>query len=241
MTTEEKCFALTGSFEGCGYGGLTGNFDGQGWSAGILSWATGQGTLQPLVRAYHDAGAATFQRCCTVPVEGRGTVDLSGDLLTWVGIPVDQAVLWAASRCEPTGEKRPLPHWIAVFKNFGDEPGYQAIQRQHGAFYVGVAQRICQTFGFHSERGFALAFDIAVQDGSVKAEARSAFDANDPGRDASEERRLEVLAHAVANASEYPDDVRARKLTIATGAGIVHGQTYDLAHWPGLTLGPIVA
>ncbi len=239
MTTEEKCWLLTGTFEGNGYTGLTGNFDGQGWSFGLLSWACGQGTLQPMIRAMHDAGAETFQKCCTVEVAGRGIVDLSPDLLAWCAMPVDEAVLWAASRCQDDPEKHPLPHWTAAFKSLGEVPGFQAIQRQHGASYMDTAHRIARNLGFESERGLALCFDIAVQDGSVKPEALAAFQKTDPS--SPEESRLIALAHAVADASAFPADVASRKMCIATGAGVVHGVAYSIAKWPGLTLGPIVA
>lgn len=46
---------ITGSFEGAGFSGVSGNFDGQGISAGIMQWNIGQGSLQskilrPLIR-----------------------------------------------------------------------------------------------------------------------------------------------------------------------------------------------
>ena len=48
---------ITGSFEGSGYNQISGNFDGQGISAGILQWNYGQGSLQnkilrPLIDEY---------------------------------------------------------------------------------------------------------------------------------------------------------------------------------------------
>ena len=49
-----------------------------------------------------------------------------------------------------------------------------------------------------------------------------------------------LIADVVAENSkaEYIEDVRNRKRTIATGAGIVHGAAYDLADW-GLAEVPI--
>lgn len=240
MTTAEKCWELTTVFEGNGWGGLTGNFDGQGWSAFSLSWACGQGTLQPLVRAMYEAGPETFNKCCTVEVQGRGEFDLSGELLEWCAMPVDDAVLWAAARCRHDNGKEPLPHWTVVFHNLGEVEGFRAIQRAHGVSYMEMAHRICQEYGFNTERGLALAFDIAVQDGSVKPEAHNAFLRYDPGRDAPEEKRLEAMALAVSDASSDVSDVLSRKLTIARGHGIVHQEIFDLGRWPVLTLGPVV-
>lgn len=47
----ELCVSISGAFEGGTphYTDLTGNFDGQGLSAGILQWNAGQGTLQGLL------------------------------------------------------------------------------------------------------------------------------------------------------------------------------------------------
>jgi len=44
---------ITGTFESSGdpYEGVSGDFDGQGISCGVLQWNIGQGSLQPLVRA----------------------------------------------------------------------------------------------------------------------------------------------------------------------------------------------
>jgi hypothetical protein len=48
-----------------------------------------------------------------------------------------------------------------------------------------------------------------------------------------------ALAHAVADGSlpAFAEDVRARKLTLATGSGWVHGARYAIADW-GLQDGP---
>lgn len=45
------CFSkVTGKFEGNkGFANLSGNFDGQGISAGVLQWNLGQGSLQPIL------------------------------------------------------------------------------------------------------------------------------------------------------------------------------------------------
>ena len=50
-----RCLAITASFEtGVGapdcFCGISGDFDGQGISFGVLQWNFGQGSLQPLLR-----------------------------------------------------------------------------------------------------------------------------------------------------------------------------------------------
>lgn len=49
----ELCVKVSGGFEnggGASYTSLTGNFDGQGLSVGVLQWNAGQGTLQMLLQ-----------------------------------------------------------------------------------------------------------------------------------------------------------------------------------------------
>lgn len=49
----ETLVKITGAFENSGkpYEGVSGDFDGQGISCGVLQWNIGQGSLQPLVKA----------------------------------------------------------------------------------------------------------------------------------------------------------------------------------------------
>lgn len=103
------------------------------------------------------------------------------------------------------------------------------------------ARAIFAEFGFKTERGLALCFDIAVQDGGVKAAARAAFE-HEAAPTAPEGQRLVALAEAVAGCAvqELRVDVCNRKLCIATGRGHVHGRDYDLEQEFGLTLGPVV-
>ncbi|HEX9079991.1 MAG TPA: hypothetical protein VF795_10405, partial [Desulfuromonadaceae bacterium] len=79
-------------------------------------------------------------------------------------------------------------------------------------------------------------FDIQVQNGgigdAVQERIRADFRAlpqtlSDEG---VEEERLRIVANRRAEAARtrYAEDVRARKLCIATGGGTVHGITYDL-------------
>ena len=92
---------------------------------------------------------------------------------------------------------------------------------------VGTAAR----FGLVSELGLALAFDIHVQNGSVKrAAAAEILAAPTPADEAALRRRI---ANAVADASgaRFREDVRSRKLAIAQGAGAVHGEAFVVEHW----------
>jgi hypothetical protein len=238
MTTQEKCFAVTAAFEGGGYGALSGNFDGQGVSFGFLQWNFGQGTLQALLKAMQKNGPETFKRCCSVPVLSRGVTDLSADLMAVCDMPPAQAVRWWADRQD--GGHRLLPHWVQVFRNLAAEPGYQAMQRKAAEEpYWRLAVQYVREFGFTSERGLALCFDICVQMGSVTAKSQRRYTAA-VSSGASEVARLEALARAVGpQAGQWERDVLSRKLTIALGSGVVHGRAYHLERDFGLTMDPI--
>ena len=45
-----QAIKITSFYEGSGFDEVTGNFDGQGLSYGILQWNFGQGTLQPIFK-----------------------------------------------------------------------------------------------------------------------------------------------------------------------------------------------
>ena len=81
--------------------------------------------------------------------------------------------------------------------------------------------------------GRALAFDIHVQNGGIKKIARKEIDSALEESTITTEQELRVIvANAAADASaSFGEDVRARKLTIATGTGKVHGETFILRNW----------
>jgi hypothetical protein len=91
-----------------------------------------------------------------------------------------------------------------------------------------------RALGLNSELGIALAFDIHVQNGSVSSQAREQIRKQLGKHPVGNEREVRVIvANAVANQSrpQFREDVRSRKLTIATGAGAVHGGTFVLRNW----------
>lgn len=237
--TIEKCFNLTAAFEGGGYAALSGNFDGQGISFGFLQWNLGRGTLQPLIRAMFEANHAAFRTCCTQYVDHyKKTMDLSTDFLAVGYMDSDIAVKWAVQR-QDKGH-RLLPHWTKIFKALAAVPEFQAVQRRFARPYLDRALTYQNTYGFRSERGLALMFDICVQMGSIGPGARGRYAAAVTGRALTEQQKLEAMATAIApQGGPWAKDVLSRKMTIAKGAGIVHGRPYQLERDFGLTLGPV--
>ena len=102
---------------------------------------------------------------------------------------------------------------------------------------------LCRTYNLMSQRAAALMFDIKVQNGAIGPVAHSyierdlaALAPGDP--DVIETAKMRKIANRVADAANlrWREDVRARKLAVANGTGVVHGLHYDLAAQYGLTL-----
>lgn len=86
-------------------------------------------------------------------------------------------------------------------------------------------------FRLQTELSAALCFDIAVQIG-LKQQAEDELE-RQPISQMSEIEVRELLAAAVAKtaAPRWQADVRNRKMTIARGQGVVHGDRYLLSIW----------
>jgi hypothetical protein len=239
----QRCLALTGTFETstgapeC-FCGLTGNFDGQGISFGVLQWNLGQGTLQPMLRdmitMHQDVAAAIF-------------ADVLDTVVKMLASPRASQMQWADSIQDPQRHTVFEP-WKGLFRALGRTTEFQAIQATYADSVRSKAESMCDSFGVWTERGLALMFDICVQNGSIGRDTTSKIKA-DFGRIAmrdpasAEVARLQVIANrrAEAAASAFVEDVRRRKLTIANGEGTVHNIPYNLEQQFGIRLVPFAS
>lgn len=237
MTSVEKAFLITASFEGSGYAQVTRNFDGAGLSFGVIQWNFGTGTLHGLIKAMAKKNPQKFSELCTVqvnsaPYNGK-TVDLSKPLLEVCNMTAGAAVQWCKARHDAQGQI--LPHWVQLFRNLGNDVEFQAIQRQFAAPYMNNAKKYMTTLGFRSERALALLFDICVQMGSIGSGAMGRYKST-TNASMSEKDKLVRLAIAMGpQAGKWERDVRSRKDCIALGYGVVHGRKYDLSKQFGLS------
>jgi hypothetical protein len=234
-----RCLALTGAFEtGTGFPdcfcGVSGDFDGQGLSFGVLQWNFGQGSLQPLLgdllRDHPDTAQAVFGPQCDALAKAlAASRDELMAFVRSVQHPVTHAVF------EP---------WRGYARALGRTPEFQAIEVTHARAAFDGALRMCAEFGVWSERAVALMFDIVTQNGSIAAVTRSQILADVSALpptladEAREVKTLEIVANRRAQAANprWVDDVRARKLCIARGEGTVHNIAYDLAEQFGIRL-----
>lgn len=234
----ERSLALTGSFEtghqppDC-FCGVAGDFDGQGISFGVLQWNLGQNTLQPLlqqvIQQHPDVCQSIFHENLDT-IRALGTASL------------DDQLVFARSIQNRGVVNEP---WRGMLTTLGRTPEFRAIQSSAAAGRFEQAVGMCHDFGLTSQRAVALMFDIVTQNGGigaiVKAQIMADFAALPAASAADMEvARMRIVANrrAAACKAQFVDDVRTRKLTIANGAGVVHGIPYDLEGTFALTLAP---
>lgn len=234
-----RCLTLTGAFEtGRGppecFAGLSGDFDGQGISLGVLQWNFGQDSLQPMLQQMLSRHARVAK-----------TVFQSNDDALSAALESDKAELMRFARSIQDTIKHAVNEpWRGMFKSLCRTGEFQAIQAQHAGKLFKAARDLVQEYGLWSQRAAALMFDIKVQNGSIskliRVQIMADFDRlpGDLAKEDAEVERMTIIANRRAEAANprWIEDVRARKLCIARGEGVVHGIRYDLEQQFGITL-----
>lgn len=205
---------------------VAGNFDGQGLSLGYIQWCIGQDTLQPLLnrmdREYNDEMRSIFE-------------DNYDSIHNMILDTKENQLEWAKSI--NTLSNTIAEPWYSQFVKLCNNQNFINIESDAIAYKVGQAMIICDKYNLKTVRGFALAFDIAVQNGSISQEAAKIIDtAIMENPNMIEKDLLKVIANAVADTSTSNiEDIRARKMAIVNGAGTVHGFELDLEKSYGLS------
>ena len=220
----EKAILLTASFEGSGYVNVTGNFDGAGLSIGIFQWNIGQGTLQPMLKQFFDNNPDLAKR-----IFGGNYRSVVNMLSASKSAQMD----WARSI---NNGKKLQTEWYNLFISLCKTSQFQKIQREAMKEYTDQANNIANTYGLKSERGLALALDIAVQNWDVSAASRTNIK-NRIKNGATKQQVLQLLAQAAVDKADstHKADVRSRKFTIVNGTGTVHDTKYNLEKDYGIT------
>ncbi|MBS1137378.1 MAG: peptidoglycan-binding domain 1 protein [Proteobacteria bacterium] len=226
-----RCLALTGSFEtGTGipdcFCGISGDFDGQGISFGVLQWNFGQGSLQPLIKDMIERHPDVIG-----PIFGNH-FDAFAEALH---ADKDELLGFARSVQHPV-TRAVFEPWRGYAKTLGRTPEFQAIETEYAGGIYRRALAMCQDYGLWSERAVALMFDIVTQNGSIDKVTRARILGEIKALPASlsdeerETRKMVIVANRRAEAANprWIDDVRVRKLCIARGEGTVHGIPYRL-------------
>jgi Putative peptidoglycan binding domain len=227
-----KCLALTGSFEtGKGipdcFAGLSGDFDGQGMSFGVVQWNFGQDSLQPLLKDMLSRHPETMESVFQEQL---------GILLAALKSSKDELMSFVRSIQHPVNHYLYEP-WRGMFKTLGRTKEFQDIEVEYAQSLHQAALTLCKEYKLRSERAVALMFDIKVQNGSISKLVKTqiladmervATDLSDQDREV-EKMRIVANRRAEAANPRWVEDVRTRKLCIANGVGTVHGISYDLA------------
>jgi hypothetical protein len=220
----DRALQLTAAFEGHGFGLARGNFDGAGITWGIIGFTLRHGEVGRIILEAQQQDPALVRSAFGADTD---------ELLRVLALPLPDQLAWADQMSIGTSRAGLAEPWQTHFAAFGDQQAVQAIQLRHVAQnYFQPATATAARYGLKTELGLALCFDIHVQDGGVNPRAAAAIAAGIDPAASEPDRRLLVAKSVAAQARpEYRRDVEARKTTIATGSGSVHGVPYALASW----------
>lgn len=222
----DRSLQLTAAFEGHGFTLAQGNFDGAGITWGIIGFTLRHGEIKKIVLRINDENPALVRAAFR---------DKTDELLKVLDSSLSKQIAFADSISLGASKAELAEPWRSAFKRFGEMDEVQALQLELAEHdYFQPARRTAEEFGLKTELGLALAFDIHVQNGGLDAEARALIEGNLDDHPIANERDLRVIiANATADSTKpkHREDVRSRKLTVATGSGKVHGETFVLRNW----------
>lgn len=242
---------ISGSYEGeQGWGNITGNFDGQGLSMGLLNQCLGQGSLQPLMLRMRDGHPGKLQEIfgperlksllamlakweaasrTAPPSATLSPLDESAGPDGRLTGPNQASVDWAKANLFSGSSFK--PEWKAELVALAESPEYVSFQIEAARVIHDKALALQARIGVGEFRAYLLFFDFVVQNGGIYDEDWTDYAAwlkKNPG--ASSAQRLEKLLELRLRhvRKQYVDDVRRRKRTIINGTGTVHGAARDL-------------
>lgn len=234
----EKTLGMTGFFETSNgyptcYGITSGNFDGAGLSHGVLQFNYGTGSLQPLWSYLN----TNYNQMCR---------DIFGtDYQEWVDtltMTNADAVFWAdsISDYDANGEKRIIiPPWKGYFQTLGETQPSIDKQITYSQDWLPNAHKWFDTLGLYSRRGFALVWDISVQQGRLFSlnQIYQDFKLIDPTgktRAQIEEEKLRIIVNRTSfdnRPSVWSQDVYDRKIMLVNGTGDYHGTPFVMSQY----------
>jgi Putative peptidoglycan binding domain len=222
----DRSLQLTAAFEGHDFTLAQGNFDGAGVTWGIIGFTLAHGELGKIVLEIQRRKPALVEQAFGARAQ---------ELLTILGRPRAQQLAFADSISLGASKVRLAEPWRSGFRRFGELDAVQALQLAFAdRDYFRPARKTARRLRLKTELGLALAFDIHVQNGGLSSRAHEEIRRHLAHHPIHGEQELRVIvANAVANHSRprFREDVRSRKLTIATGAGVVHGELFVLRNW----------
>jgi len=224
---KDRALQLTAAFEGHGFTLAQGNFDGAGITWGIIGFTLVGGELGKFIKRVEAAHPGLVE-------DAFG--DSAPQLFHILDAPVAEQIAFANSISQGTFKTVLAEPWLSAFRQLGEQPDVQQLQLSIAdQDYFQPALSTASRFGLKAELGIALAFDIHVQNGGISDAAAQEIRDTLAAHPSDRELDLRIaIANAVADNARnvrFREDVRQRKLTVATGAGQVHGDTYVLRNW----------
>ncbi len=227
LSIYDLCLKITSAFEGASFDTVSGNFDSQGLSVGILQFNLGQGTLQRYILNFCDVDNYRF------PVSIRPLQKLSPD----------DSVKWAKdTMLDARGNV--LQDWVVSWREFLTDPVIINLQKKACDKYFHRAKEICGELGFSHDnrRAMVFSYDLAVQSWSLGINRPQINDAQcesiiamadsknaplwmDEKLDSCQ--KILLIASHLRSLKCNPQWQRAffvRKATIAIGIGYVNGE-----------------
>ena len=263
--SELKAVRITSTFEtgrAGGFGGLTGNFDGQGLSFGLMNFTVRAGSLIPLLQEFINRFPARFAAAF-----GKDAARFREIVFAVKPDPknpkkkirdVERQMQFVNTQMNLIPRKargnRIVEPWKTYFGRLENDPEFRKIQVKAVRRALAAARRWCARFGLKTERGFVFMFDLVSSHGGAWLDApkfkgrriallekmSAAKKAARGTENLSELDKMEVIANMIADASlpEWREKARTRKLWFVRGAGKVHGTFYDLRKNFGVTDDP---
>jgi peptidoglycan hydrolase-like protein with peptidoglycan-binding domain len=222
----DRSLQLTAAFEGHDFTLAEGNYDGAGITWGIVGFTLKHGELGKIVLEIQKRHPALVREAF------RGKTD---ELLGILRSSKARQLAFANAISVGANKVRLRQPWRSAFRRFGEMEPVQALQlKLANRDYFQPARQTARALRLKTELGIALAFDIHVQNGGVSSAALREIKRHlaEHPIEREQERRV-IIANAVANHAvpQFREDVRSRKLAIATGAGRVHGELFVLRNW----------
>ena len=151
---------------------------------------------------------------------------------------------WADARSDVNFDKHKMKEpWNTYFANLGTTPQSIEMQKNYSSWYHQIARQWFFELGLFSRRGYALAFDIAVQSGSMNpkvdgvvydliGEINTWWETVDKTGKTVQELEKEKLIKIANRRADYidiswQDQYRDRKVTVAEGYGEVNMMIMD--------------
>ncbi len=221
----DRCLQLTADFEGQGFQKLVGNFDGAGLTWGIIGFTLMHGEMQKIL-------SEVIRQHPGMLEDAFGP--LASELHRVLAMSRQDQLDWGSDISLGKNRYKVQPDWEQAFDRLGTLPEVQAIQLVRVKSYWERGTKDAKRFNLKAERGVALCFDIAVQNGGIDdREASRIGKLIQQKKQIDEPDKRRIIADVVAenSRSQYVEDVRQRKRTIAAGLGTVHGNKYATADW----------